>query len=469
MLNFRTSFRCTCAFKSVIPSPQSWAKRVQNPNRASTAAPSVIAKMFLDQEELDELVWDKSNDDLEKALVKMRLKTTCLQVEKLVQQKFTTDRAANLVSPIIIGGFNVLYRIHLEGSLPDVIVRRPCANLFKFPQEKTSQEAATANWVAKHTDIPTPQIFFFGDDPILGLYIILEFVENSECMSDRLKTPTDDLSIPDVLNPSISEDVLKGLWVEFALYLLRLSMPSFPRIGSPSENDTGAFNVASRPLAQNMNTMLTLANIPRIFLPQQDNIYETAGEWYIALAEIHMVELVFQQYDLVASEDDCRNKYVAGQIFRWLARQGRLTSFGFSNDEWSAQSSNIMSANLAPAPSGSHSFRLWGDDFRPGNILVNNTDDIATVIDWEFTYSAPMQFSFDPPWWLLLERPETWDTGIADWETTYNVRLVAWLSAVKEAENCAKDSGAFSVPLSRYMRESWETGRFWLNYAARRS
>lgn len=35
-----------------------------------------------------------------------------------------------------------------------------------------------------------------------------------------------------------------------------------------------------------------------------------------------------------------------------------------------------------PIPSCSASFRLYGDDFRPGNIPIDDTDDIIAVINW---------------------------------------------------------------------------------------
>jgi hypothetical protein len=41
---------------------------------------------------------------------------------------------------------------------------------------------------------------------------------------------------------------------------------------------------------------------------------------------------------------------------------------------------------------------------------------------------------------------------------------------MKEAEGGASSqSESMEIPLSTYMRESWETGRFWLTYAARKS
>ena len=207
-----------------------------------------------------------------------------------------------------------------------------------------------------------------------------------------------------------------------------------------------------------MNNMLQHANIPRDSVPPEDKIYETADEWYIALAEMHIAQLVFQHNDLVMTADDCRNKYVARQLFRKLATQGRLSTSGFREDQWSAQSKN-QTSTLSPAPSGSSSFRLWCDDLRASNILLNKADDIVSIIDWEFAYIASTQFALDPPWWLLLNMPQMWHTNIDDWTEIYKVRLETWLRAIEEAEESVgiKSKGFI---LSTYMRESWETGRF---------
>jgi hypothetical protein len=167
---------------------------------------------------------------------------------------------------------------------------------------------------------------------------------------------------------------------------------------------------------------------------------------------------------MVSSEDDCKTKYVARQLFRRLAKQSRLSTFGFAQDNWSAYR-NDARATL-PAPDGSGSFRLWSDDFRPTNIIVDEKDNILGAIDWEFTYVGPTQFALDPPWWLLLEVPEMWDEGIDNWASVYERRLQTWLSATEEAE---QDMAPGSLLLSAYMRESWATGCFWLNYAARKS
>ena len=197
------------------------------------------------------------------------------------------------------------------------------------------------------------------------------------------------------MNPDVSDNVLEKFYSKVAVYLQQLFEPSFPRIGSLNQSEKNIFSVRGRPLTQNMNNMVQLANIPHAALPSEEKIYRTADDWYVALAEMHMAQLVFQHNDLVTTEDDCRNMYVAHRLFYKLARQRRLSTFGFREDDWSAQS-KTQKSTLA-APSGTSSFRLWCHDLRPSNVLLNQDDDIVAVIDWEFAYIAPTQFTLDPP------------------------------------------------------------------------
>lgn len=251
--------------------------------------------------------------------------------------------------------------------------------------------------------------------------------------------------------------------------MLELSQHTFPRIGSLVEVNPGTFSIAARPVTKNMNDMLPLANIPGVILPPQLKTYQNADESYVWLADMHIAQLVFQENDLVRTEQECRNKYVARKLFRRLARDGKLSKFGFKEDNWSAQS-KTKSMKLSSMPSNSNSFRLYCDDLRPANILLIASDAITAIIDWEFTYAAPSQFSLDPPWWLLFDTPDQWDAGLDNWITLYEPRLETWILAMKKAEEDTKLNGGIAgVPLSTYMRESWETGRFWLTYVARKS
>lgn len=312
-------------------------------------------------------------------------------------------------------------------------------------------------------------MYYYNDFSDVGPFIILERVENKSSMSHALTTPGIDHEITHALDLRISQSTLEDLYLKMATIILELSQHKFPQIGSLLETDDGTFSVGGRPIPQNMNDMLQLANIPSAILPPEHKTFQSSDEYYLNLARGHIAQLTFQHNDLVKSADDCRNKYVARQLFYQLAKQGRLSTSGFAEDDWSAQA-KTKTSTLLPAPSNSDSFRLYGDDHRPGNMLIKNANEVVSVIDWEYTYTAPTQFVLDPSWWLLVDIPENWDAGIDDWVRNYELRLEIWLSAMRKAEEIAGSQlKSTEVPLSAYMRESWGTGRFWLTYAARKS
>ena len=99
---------------------------------------------------------------------------------------------------------------------------------------------------------------------------------------------------------------------------------------------------------------------------------------------MHIAKLALQHNSAVEDEYDARHQYVAHLLFRKLAAEKRLTP------------------DLSELCDG---FRLLSEDFRPVNVLDEDLRGVG-VIDWELTGTAPAQFSFDPPWWLLLGEVE---------------------------------------------------------------
>lgn len=429
----------------------------------------------------DDLAWDRHDELWADAINEVRLTSTCQKIETLAESVYKGP--VTFVPPLIVGGFNVLYQIQIHDRPEEkIFFRLPCPNQAIFPEEKTRAEAATARYLTEFTTLPVPKVFYQHTDPDQGPYMVIQDLMTQRNMSSALEFPRDDPEDTPILNPDISEADLKRLYKSMAQCVYKLAQPTFSRIGALAETSKpGVFEVLGRPITFNMSNMVQLANVPPAIFPPEGTTYQTADEWYVALADMHLATLVFQHNDMVSSEDDCRNKYVARQLFRKLAKQGRLSTFGFAEDDWSADAGS----SRLPAPDGSGSFRLWCDDFRPVNVLVDEGDQVLGVIDWEFAYTAPTQFTLDCPWWLLLDTPETWTAGIDDWISKYTSRLETWLSAMKEVEaEVEGEEGADGINssepaagsplqpnlrLSAYMRESWSSGRFWLNYAARKS
>jgi hypothetical protein len=93
------------------------------------------------------------------------------------------------------------------------------------------------------------------------------------------------------------------------------------------------------------------------------------------------------------------------------------------------------------------------------------------VIDWEFTYAAPVEFSAVPPWWLLVRRPEDWPSGLVAWASEYEARLPVFLSALRryEDEAAGTNPSLHTARLSVEMEKHWLSGYFWIVYAAQRS
>ncbi|KAJ5935854.1 hypothetical protein N7454_005152 [Penicillium verhagenii] len=86
------------------------------------------------------------------------------------------------------------------------------------------------------------------------------------------------------------------------------------------------------------------------------------------------------------------------------------------------------------------------------------------VVDWEFTYAAPAEFSFAPPWWLLIEKPEYWTEGLEDWTEVFGYRLKTFLKVMRDHEDASIQQGRLkeNQRLSGPMSQSWESGDFWI-------
>jgi hypothetical protein len=187
------------------------------------------------------------------------------------------------------------------------------------------------------------------------------------------------------------------------------------------------------------------ANLPEHIFPSRT--LKSATDYFKALAMQHLLHLRLQERDAVSSEDDCRRKFIARCLFLDITKK------------------LCTEHPLEP-------FRLYCDDFRPSNVLVDlDTSRVSGVIDWEFTYAAPAEFTWVAPWWLLLQSPEDWEGDLNLFLTRYSPRLRAFLGVLSEHENKLIEQQLLSESqrLSPRMQDSMETGLFWVCLAARYS
>ncbi|KAI1128633.1 phosphotransferase family protein [Nemania abortiva] len=412
----------------------------------------------------DDLAWEENDNEADSWERSLHKKDLYLAIASFIKKHRPGD-AVELHKPIR-GGYNIFYRLeYKDGS--SAALRIPCKGIVRFAEEKCRYEVATMRCVAAQTTIPVPKIYHSGtaaENPTgLGPFIIMEYIEHAMTMSDALKDPALEPDDYHALDPNINEQKLESCYRQMANIVLQLSTIRFPLIGSIVEDKDGQFSVSGRPLIQNMNSLIEFTGMIPELLPSQP--YSTSKEWFSALADMHLAQLTFQHNDAVRDEDDARDKYVARQLFRQLAANKRLTP----------------EAELEKNRNNTSLYPLYSSDLRPSNVLVDKDLCVVGVIDWEFAYAAPAQFSYDPPWWLLLRLPECWPDGYVDWMETYEPRFKTFLRLLEDEEKTRLSSEIGSslanlslssdenVPLSQRMRESWDSKSWMINYAARNS
>lgn len=400
----------------------------------------------------DDLAWDASDHVFDTWKTDMLFDTNRLRGIGLLIDQWRGGVPEELLSPRK-GAFNVWMRMtFVDGG--SAVARVPAPGRVMFPEEKVQREVTVMRFLQQRTTIPVPHVLHHGSaeqNPSgLGPFIIMDYIQHEHDLVDSLNTPgLSDQDRP-ILNPNVTQDRLRLAYGQMAGIMLQLNIDSFEAIGSIAkavEDDDfdDRWEVKYRPVTLNMNELVQMGGVSPSALPT--DIFKTSTSYYTALADMHMVHLASQRNDAIGSADDCKRKYVARCLFRKLAREGRLTT----------------------SPHGP--FKLFCDDFRPAKVLADSEFKLAGSVDWEFSYVAPVEFARSPPFWLLLELPEDWPEGLDDWTKTYEGRLPVFLDVLQEQEDDALRRGVLLEPqrLAEHMRRSWETGDFWVNYAARRS
>ncbi|KAJ5741078.1 phosphotransferase enzyme family protein [Penicillium malachiteum] len=343
----------------------------------------------------------------------------------------TANRLAN-------GAFNVCYQVSLaNGSC--VVVRFTALGRVIARREKVDDEVAILKFLGQHTRIPVPKTFGHGKS-MVGPYIVMSFIEGNS-LSGYLRASSQEI---DTLSPSISMSFLRKAYSGMAEVILELSKPEFSFIGAIRESESGGWTVSKRPLTLNMNRIAQFSNIPHEVFKQ--GYFTNSADYFEGLALQHLFHLEHQHNDAVIDEADCRMKYIARYLFGKCLRQIAADSKHCNGP-----------------------FRIYCDDLNPGNVLVNSDLVVTGVIDWEFSYAAPVEYSHAPPWWLLLERPEDWELDLDKFMVRFMPRFHTFLEVLRECESKKINDGSLvqSQCISGAMERSLETGMFWISLASR--
>ncbi|KAM3426287.1 hypothetical protein MY4824_010033 [Beauveria thailandica] len=397
----------------------------------------------------DDVAWEESERLEHEWSRQMTRQPTLIEIGNFIT-KHARGVPIELCDPAA-GSYNGIFRMKFIGS--SAIIRLPkCGCTAMFPEESVRNEAAVLRYIQENTAIPVPFLHHWGtrkDCPVdIGPCFIMEYITHEEDMGIALNIPGRGKDQRLMLNPDIDPDKLKMIYGELGNVLLELSCAEFPAIGSLAQTDDGTWRVRHRPLTMHMNELVRLGSMPRSRLLGPDATFNTSSDYYQHLANQHLEHLRQQRNDIIDDETDCRRKFIARKLFQKLARDDKLASISYRTGP----------------------FKLWCDDLRPMNVLTNGGGQVAAVLDWEFTYVAPAEFTFAPPWWLLLEQPEYWPNGLDDWTNAFDAKLEVFLQALRQREDSAIADGRLTEEqrLSGKMRASWDGGDFWIVYAARK-
>lgn len=174
----------------------------------------------------------------------------------------------------------------------------------------------------------------------------------------------------------INEAKLDIIYEQIASFMLELSRLEFPRIGAIS-NVSGEWVVAEPPLTYDMNEVVGFTGFPADYFTTLSS-FTCSSDYFAARAHCLQAHLETQRNIAFEDEDITWNRYIARYCF----------------------------GKLIPARStvyDSRPFRIFCDDLRPSNMLVDpKTMRITALLDFEFTDVMPAQFAYDLPWWLIL-------------------------------------------------------------------
>jgi hypothetical protein len=348
------------------------------------------------------------------------------------------------------GSFNLSLVIKFDDGGPKAVIRfpKPGITATNLRDEKVRNEVQVLEFLREKTTIPVPRVVNWGmteDSPErLGPFIIMDYVEGT-CLATILRQPTENTR-EYILKTDVDDTKLDFLYEQLADCTLQLSRLDFSTIGAITKNSSSnEWDASARPLTYNMNELRTVvSNYPTNGDPTAP--FTSANSYLHSLADEHLIHLQTQR-NLANNRDDAKKRFIARHRFKQLISHYCIDDAG--------------------------PFKLYCDDLQPSNMLADpGTLRITAVLDFEFTNTMPAQFSYDPPWWLLLLGPDMWleRHSMEEFLVRYVPRMKQFLRALERVEKKMNLEESQQEPLlSDRMRESWATGRFWFDYGIRKS
>jgi aminoglycoside phosphotransferase (APT) family kinase protein len=345
------------------------------------------------------------------------------------------------------GSFNFCVSVRFNDGGPKAIIRfpKPGHTLTTRREEKVKSEVQVLEYLKEKTKLPVPRVSSWGltnESPKkLGPFIIMDHIDGIS-LTTLLRQPIQSEEDHIVLRDDIDDAKLDYVYEQLAEFMVELSRLDFDAIGAIAKRpDSNEWLATERPFTYNMNEMaVTVLNYPVDTFPTAP--LQTTREYLEYQSDENHTHLRVQR-NLASGREDAKRRYIARHQFRQLIPRYCMDNNG--------------------------PFKLFCDDLQPSNMLADpETLKVHAILDWEFTHAMPAQFSYDPPWWLILKGPDMWleNYSMEEFLARYEPRLEQFLRALERVE---ARSPPLEAQLSTQMRESWKSGRFWFDYGIRKS
>ncbi|KAI9848064.1 MAG: hypothetical protein M1837_001166 [Sclerophora amabilis] len=307
--------------------------------------------------------------------------------------------------------------------------------------EKVAMEVEAMRFIGERTDIPVPEIKYWGlaaENPLgLGPFVIMDFIEGVSL--DGLLSNPDAKQHFRLIREDVSDDIIEVLYRQLAAILLQLFQLDFNRIGSLPTSKTG-FRAPIRPLTFKVHDIQQTGGVNTF--GDRTKGFLTTTEYFQYVVEQDWEQLL-NQPNSIGGESNARTKYESLSALKTL-----IPNF------------------IHPEYDRGH-FKIICDDLSLANVVVRSKDDLTIVglVDLEWSYVGPAQLFGSAPWWLLGIRLNNVDTYYDKDYPKTAARFLKYLEIFKRVlvEEEERMLGNQGKELSKLVEWSEASGAMWLH------
>lgn len=416
----------------------------------------------------DEWSWDEGTELFDKwEETHLNDSTTGMLEEFVTTQIPDKGKATRIESGVRTGSFNQIFRFTFEDET-DVILRmpKPGHSVVVLMEEKVRNEVAWMKCFKEKTSMRIAHIYSSSVElpksewPFGLPFILMEFLKGKNLRDFLVE------DLPDAGESEESDALRTAAYEDVARFLIELRSISLDQIGSITQHASNEWVVTERPLTMDMETaMCDIPNYPverwseGPFTCCSDYVKYCLSRHPYLLKAIRNINMPHEK-----NEGELKQKAMGIENidFKEVANTARarfLSCPAFAKMATELYNPNDEYENGPFLPSNA--------DLDPRNMLVDpDTGKVIGMVDLEFNNAMPARYSHDPPQWLVMALPKkALEMGFFEWwKGRYEVALDHFLNAMKTVEERMENKlDCAQKPLSELMRESYDSGAFWIN------